>query len=540
MGEHEEGLDVMINKLLRVAVKRRWWLLVPTVVVGLLACGASTVIPNRYTSVATILVAHQQVPERYVTPNSTADLQEQLMLMRDEVLSRTQLLKIIDEFDLYPKARRRMAPEDLVELIRSDINLAPPEKAGEGKDLNSFKISFTATNPHMAQAVTLELTTLFTQGYEKSREEQSLGTTNFLDEQLQTAAADLKQQESRLRDFKMQYLGELPEQQQGNLANLAGLQAQLQNVMATITHARQQQAFNESLLSQYRNMAAEGITTPGGPAVLSPADTARAELNKLKNERADLLARYTDKYPDVVKLDEQIKEAEAALAAAEAAPAAPPKGSDPTTGGTGKESAKSPNSPQRDAAIAQLESQLEANRLEVQDGLREQKRIESRIAEYQARLNMTPVREQQLADILRGYDLSKKNYDDLQSKKTQSELASNLEVRQQGARFTLIDPPNLPVKPSGMDHTKISLGGLGAGLALGLALVFLLETIDHSLIDEKDLNRLFSFPLMVGMPALTTKAEGKRRLKIQIVEWFVGATLCLLVCATEFYIYRRG
>jgi polysaccharide chain length determinant protein (PEP-CTERM system associated) len=539
LGEQDEGLDVLVNKLLRVAVKRRWWVFVPTVVVGLGACAATRVIPNHYTSVATILVAHQQVPERYVTPNSTADLQEQLMLMRDEILSRTQLLKIIDEFGLYPKARKRLAPEELVEMIRSDINLAPPEKAGEAKDLNSFKISYTGNDPHMAQRVTLELTTLFTQGYEKSREEQSAGTTNFLDEHLQAAAEDLRRQEELQRDFKMKYLGELPEQQQANLANLAGLHAQLQNTMATISHAREQQAFNESLLAQYQNMAAEGIAPPG-TVVVSPTEAARQELAKLKNERAGLLARYTDKYPDVVKLDEQIKEAEATLATAQAAPAAPPKGPDPATGETGKDIAKTASSPERDAAIAQLQSQLQANKLEVQDGLKEQKQIESRIAEIQGRLNMTPVREEQLAAILRGYDLSKKNYDDLQSKKTQSELATSLEIRQQGSKFTVIDPPNLPVKPSGLDHMKISLGGLGAGLALGVAVVFLLEAKDHSLIDEKDLSRLFSFPLMVGMPALVTKAEGRRRSRLRMVEWFVGAALCMLVCATEFYVYRRG
>ena len=539
MAEQEEALDVMINKLLRVAAKRRWWLIAPTVVVALGACAVTKVVPNHYESVATILVAHQQVPERYVTPNSTANLQEQLILLRDEILSRTELLKIIDEFNLYPKARKRLAPEDLVELMRSDISIEPQEKGTEARELNSFKISYMGTNPHIAQEVAWKLTDLFTQEYKRSQEEQSAGTTKFLDEQLQAAAADLKQQEARVGNFKMQFLGELPEQQQGNVAILAGLHGQLDNAMAAVTRARQQEAYNESLLAQYKNMAAEGVPAPGTVSV-SPVDTAKAELARLKNERADLVARYTDKYPDVVKVDEEIKEAEAALAAAEAAPTAPPKGSDPTKGGTSQDSAKSANSPERDAAIAQLESQLEANRLEIQDGIKEQKQIEAQISEYQGRLNLTPVREEQLAEIQRGYDLSKKNYDDLLSKKTQSELATSLTLRQQGAQFRLIDPPSLPMKPSGADHVKIGLGGLGAGLALGVALVFFLETRDHSLIDEKELSRLFPFPLVVGLPALSTKAEDERRSRVQMLEWLVGVTLSLLVCMTEFYIYRRG
>ena len=219
MAEQDESLDVMIQKLLRVAIKRRWWLLVPTVVGALCACAAAIVLPNHYTSVATLLVAHQQVPERYVTPNSTGDIREQLLLMTDAILSRTQLLRIIDEFDLYPKDRKRSAPEDLVDLMRSDITIEPTAKGTDPKDLNSFTISFTSTDPHMAQEVTGKLTTLFTEEYLKSREEQSTGTTNFLDEQLQASAADLKQQESRLRDFKMRYLGQLPEQRAGKSCN---------------------------------------------------------------------------------------------------------------------------------------------------------------------------------------------------------------------------------------------------------------------------------------------------------------------------------
>ncbi len=532
MGEQDEGLDVMITKLLHVAIKRRWWLLVPTVVVALCACAVSTVLPNHYESVATILVAHQQVPERYVTPNSTSDIREQLLLMTDAILSRTELLRIIDEFGLYPKERKRLAPEELVEMIRKDISIQPTTKSFDPKDLDSFTISFTGTDPRVAQKVANKLTTLFTEEYSKSREEQSTDTTNFLDEQLQAAAADLKQQESRKRDFKMHYLGELPEQQQGNLEILTGLHAQLQNTMASINRARQEQVYLESLLSQYQDLAAAGVAGPGAVAV-SPAESIKAELARLRNERADLMARYTDKYPDVLKLDEQIKEAEAMLAVST-------KGAEPTKGETVKESAKSVNSPERDAATAQLKSKLEANRLEIQDAITEQKQIESRIAEYQSRLNMTPVREEQLAGILRDYDLSKKNYDDLLGKKTQSELATSLEIRQQGAQFRLIDPPSLPMKPSGADHVKISLSGLGAGLALGVALVFLLETKDHSLRDEEEMRGTFAFPLMIGIPILLSSIELRRRSRFKVLEWLVGTTLCLLVCATEFFIYRRG
>jgi len=438
----------------------------------------------------------------------------------------------MDEFDLFPKERKHLVPEQLVELMRSNIKVEPLQRGTETKDLNAFKISFTGGDPHSAQKVTNKLTTLFISESLQSREEQSTGTTDFLADQLEVAAAELKQQGSRVRDFKMRYLGELPEQQQGNLAILAGLHSQLQNAMVTLGRAREQQAYLQSLLSQYENMAAAGVPAPG-MMTASPTETIKAELTRLQDEKAGLLARYTAKYPDVMKIDEEIRETEALLAASTQA-AGPPKD------GTVRESSKSPRSSERDATTAQLKSQLEGNRLEIQNATEDAEQTRARIAEYQRRLNLTPVREQELADLLRDYDQSKQHYDDLLSKKTQSELATSLERHQQGQRFRIIDQPSLPMKPSSADHVKISLAGLAAGIAVGVALAFLAEIRDHSLRDEQELRRIFAFPLMIGVPMLLSKVEERRRSRVKALEWFAGAALCLLVCATEFYVYRRG
>jgi polysaccharide chain length determinant protein (PEP-CTERM system associated) len=501
-------------------------------VIALGACLTSLLLPDRYESEATILVERQQVPERYITANTTIDLREALLVTTDTILSRTQLLQIVDEFGLYPKERKHLVPEQLVELMRSNIKTEPLQRSAEGRDLNAFKISFTGANPHVAQAVTDKLTNLFINENNRSREEQSTGTTTFLTEQLETAAAELKRQEGRVRDFKMSFLGELPEQQQGNLAILAGLHAQLQNTMAALARAREQQVYLQSLISQYQDLVPAGDAAPG-TVIGSPTETTKAELTRLRNEKADLLARYTPNYPDVVKIDQQIKEMEALLAAAKEA-------SEPGKDGTVQEGSKPARTTERDTAIAQLKSQLEANRIEIQNAVADQNEIGARIAEYQRRLNLTPVREQQLADLLRGYNQSKQHYDDLLSKKTQSELATNLERRQQGQRFRIIDLPSLPSKPSNPVRVKISLAGLAAGIAVGLALAFFVETRDHSLRDEQELRRIFAFPLMLGVPILLSEVEEGRRSRAAVLEWLGGTALCLLICATEFYVWRRG
>jgi len=532
LAQQDENTDITLERMLEVVARRRWWVLAPTVVIALAAALVTFLLPKRYESEATILVEGQQVPERYVTANTTSDLREMLLIMTDSILSRTQLLQIIDEFGLYSQQRSRLSPEQLVDLMRSDITITPTEKGGDPKGLNAFKISFAADDAHSAQAVTDRLTALFIRENNESREEQSTGTTKFLADKLEEAAADLKQQDIRVRDFKMKNLGELPEQQQGNLAILTGLHTQLQNSMSALERAHEQQAYLQSLLSQYQDIAASGIPVAGS-TVANPVDTMRAQLTKLQNERAELLARYTEKYPDVVKIDEQIKETQALLAAASKASAS---GKDDTTPNASNQSKPT----ERDAAIAQLKSQLKANAIEIDNDLADQKAIQSRIEEYQSRLNLTPVREQQLADLQRNYDLSKRNYDGLLAKKTESELATSLIRRQQGERFRIIDQPSLPTKPSSPAHIKISLAGLVAGLGVGLGLAFFVEARDHSFRNEQELRRAFAFPLMLGVPLLLSKAEGRRQARLAAVEWLCGILMCVLVGAAEFYVYWRS
>jgi polysaccharide chain length determinant protein (PEP-CTERM system associated) len=530
--EQEVSLEQSLNKLLQVAIKRRWWILIPASVIALGACTISLMLPNRYESTATVLVQRQQVPEHLVSSNTTVDVREALLTMTDAIISQTQLLRIIDEFSLYPEEKKHLAPEQLVELMRRNIRIEPVKKLGEPDDLNTFTISFAAADPRKAQEVATKLTNLFIEESDRSREKQSEGTTNFLSGELQAAAVDLKQQESRVREFKMQNLGELPEQQGGNLAILAGLHTELQSDLATLARAREQQVYLQSLLSQYESMTPSEVAAPGsgGP---SPQETIKAELTRLRNERSDLLARYTPEYPDVVKVNEQIRETEALLAASTPVQKSPKEGTAP-------ENSKRAGTGETNAATAQVRSQLEANRLEIQNASEDAKQLQARIADYQGRLNLTPVREEQLSGLLRDYDQSKKHYDDLMNKKTQSELATSLEIRQQGQRFNIIDPPSLPRKPSNPEQVKISLAGLLLGIAVGAVLALLVDTRDHSLRDEQDLRSIFSFPLLLGVPMLLSKVDERRRSQMAVLEWLLGTALCLLICATEFYVYRRG
>ena len=532
MPEQEKSLEQSLQGLLHVVIRRRWWVIIGTSVIAVAACLASLLLPDLYESKATILVERQEVSDRYVTPTTDVDVREALLSMAEAIVSQTQLLRIVDEFNLYSQEKKGLAPEQVAELMRKHIKIEPLRKIGEPANLNIFTISFAGANPHEAHEVTTKLTNLFIEESDKSRGNQAKGTAEFLSGELDAAAKDLKEQESRVRAFKMQYLGELPQQQDGNLAILSGLHAELQNSMATLARAREQQAYLQSLLSQYENMSAGQVAASGSEGT-NFQDAIRADLTRLRKEKADLLSQYTAKYPDVVKVDEQIKETEALLVASMQAPKPVKEGSVP-------ENSKPVRTVESNATIAQVKSQLEANRLEIQNASEDAKQKEAQIADYQRRLNLTPVREAQMADLLRGYDPAKRYYDDLSGKKTQSELASGLEIRQQAQRFNIVDPPSMPMVPSNPQRVKIRLAGLGLGMVVGVALAFLVDFRNHSLRDEQELRTTFSFPLLLGIPMVLSKVDERRRSRRAVLEWLLGTTLCLLTCATEFYFYYRG
>jgi polysaccharide chain length determinant protein (PEP-CTERM system associated) len=401
--------------------------------------------------------------------------------------------------------------------MRRDIGIQPLESQSPQKDINSFKISFIADKPQLAQEVTSKLTSLFIEQNLVTREHQATTTTNFLREQLDATKSKLADAEEQVRSFKMQNLGELPEQQPGNLAILSGLQSQLQNAMTALSRAQEQREYLKSLTG-YRALTIEG-------------DVAR-----LKSERAALLTRYTPQYPAVLKINEKIAQTEALLRTLRDSPI-------PGAGKVQPEPLSSLGTDQDPSIALQLKSQLEANRMEIENMTGEEQKLKTAIEQYQRRLNQTPVREQQLAGILRNYEQLKLDYTDLLNKESQSRMAADLEKRQEGQQFRLVDQPSLPTVPSSPNRIKISLNGVAGGIGLGLALAFIVNLWDRSFRSEKELGRQFTFPIMVSVPLFLTPREQQVRAWKRNIQWVAGAGLALAVVAAElyeYYLYRHG
>jgi succinoglycan biosynthesis transport protein ExoP len=534
MPELEEGQTFTFSQILPLLRRQRWRILLTAWAITLATITGVCLLPNRYTSDATVLVIQQQVPERYVVSTTTTDVSQALQGMTQEVLSRARLLSIIDAVGLYTTERNHLAPEQLLERMRRDIEILPLESGTEKRNVNSFRISFVADNAQRAQEVTGRLTSLFIQENVDMRKHQATVTTDFLEERMEAVKRQLVAQEAVVQSFKMQHLGDLPEQQQGNVQILASLSAQLQNTMAALSRAQEQKVYLDSLLRGYQDLGANDTPMAGGSSVVATASPTAAQdqaLSRLRTERNALLSTYTANHPDVVKKDAEIAKAEGLLAQAQTLRTSEPQ----KTGSPAVLSSRTENAP-----TAQIKSQLEANRVERENLTEDANKLKEEIARYQDRLNATPVREQQLAGMLRDYELLKLNYADLLKKQQESGLAVSLEEHEEGQQFRLVDPPSLPTIPSSPKRLKISLGGAAVGAVLAFALAFFVESTRRSFYSEKPLRERIKVPLVVALPVLLTPTEQRRRTWTKTFEWFAGSALVLIVLVAEFYVYRHG
>jgi polysaccharide chain length determinant protein (PEP-CTERM system associated) len=516
---------------LGIVRRRHMQFLVPLLLGWALVWGASWILPSRYRSGTLILVEQPTMPKDYVTPNVNDDLQDRLRSITQQILSRTRLLHIIDQLNLYSDSNGRLTADDKVERMRKDIGEIELVRDGEGR-VSSFYVSYSSHDPRLAQQVTSELTNLFISENLEVRQQQSEDTTKFLEGQLETARKTLSDQEEKIRNFKGQHVGELPAQVGSNLQILAGMQGQLQTEEDALNTAKQQRVYLETLVNQYRSLQGPAKAGDGAPMGLPAIDQ---ELEKLRAQLADLSAHYTDRHPDVRKVKEQIAKTEKMREQIVAGLNAKASDPNPAPATPDVSEVKDPSSP-----TVQLQGQLQANRVEIANRERSIAELQSKVTDYQARLNQEPVREQQLSDLTRGYEQSKANYDELLKKKNESAMATSMELLQQGERFRIIDPPSLPLKPDFPNRLKFCVIGLGLGLALGTVVAGAFEMLDDRIYDEKEMQKLLPVPVISEIPTLAAaqdEYEERRRLWLG---WATAAAVSAAILLGSALSYFRG
>lgn len=505
--------------LARIASRRKWTILLPFVIIALGTVIVAHYLPNRYRSETLILVVPQQVPESYVRSTITSRIEDRLQSISQQILSRTRLERIINDFNLYPKERATGIMEDVVERMRSrDIKV-------ETLKGDAFRVSYIGDNPITVMKVTDRLASHFIDENLRDRELLAEGTNQFLTVQLDDARRRLIEQEKKLEAYRLQHSGELPTQAAGNLQQVQNIQMQIQAVVESLNREVDRKLILERALADFKSTSAQTMIAASAASNASndsgSEQPVSVQLAIAQKSLADLQLRLTPEHPDVIRLKrriaglEQRAEAEALIS-----PLSP-------------ESA-APSTPaqmlQRNRERA-LQLELESVDRQISAKRAEEQRLRRLGAGYQARLEAVPARETDLAELMRDYDTTQKLYADLLSKSEESRISANLERRQIGEQFKILDPARPAEKPFSPDRLRINLFGAFGGLFAGLALAGFLEYKDASFRTQDDVSSVLSLPVLAQIPHIITPAEERQLARRRLMVFATVVVSCVVVTA---------
>jgi polysaccharide chain length determinant protein (PEP-CTERM system associated) len=386
--------------------------------------------------------------------------------------------------------------DDRIDMMRKNIGIAPIQsEIARTNGLPGFYIRFKANDARTAQLVCGEIQSLFVSENLSDRTAAAAGTTDFLKGQLADAKAKLDEQDARLAKFQQTYMGKLPGAETSNINMLTTLNTQLDAATQALSRMEQDKGYAESILAmQIQNQGTQAPEHSG----LAP-QAQQLELQQLLAQEADLTARYTEDYPDVVTVRRKIKELRQKMAEAPATPAAA--------------SAPTPK-PTDSLGVQQLRAQIHAMEQGIAQKKRDQAEIQAQLRTYQERVAASPEVEEEYKSITRDNQTAQAFYDDLLNKMNQSKMATDLEKRQQGEQFRVMDEPNLPESPSFPKRPVFVGGGFALGLALGLLIVALLEYLDTAVRTERDIWAFTKLPTLgiIGFNGEPEPVSMKRRL----------------------------
>lgn len=505
------GKTLNPEDLLAIAWRRRWVLVFPPLLIAIASFAVSGILPKQYRSETLIRVVPQRVPESYVRSTVRTRIEERLPSIGQQILSRTQLERVMLDLNLYPEERRTNGIDAVLDQMRADVtvDLVQPE---------SFRVSYVASDPQIAQMVTERLASFFIQENLRDREAFAEATSGFLEAQLEDARRRLVEQEKKLEAYRLRYTGELPSQLESNLQVLNNTEMQVQATVESINRDRDRRLVLERLAQELeRDDQAEGSRAadprPDAPGSQMPGASLDAPLHAARASLLALQARLTPEHPDVLAAMRAVRDLEAqAEEAAQRAPAARPRA--PTPADIARVNRR------RDvrAEIENLDRQLANKQAEEQ-------RLRRTIALSHRRVEAAPTRESELIALTRDYDTLKGVYTSLLSKKEEAKISENLERREIGEQFKIIDSAQIRQKPFRPDRVQLTLFGLLAGVLLGVGLTALLEHLDATFRTDEDVMSTLALPVLAMIPTMT--APGNRHERAR--QWlFVFGTAAAL------------
>jgi polysaccharide chain length determinant protein (PEP-CTERM system associated) len=499
--------------ILGILKRRIWFLLVPFAVVAATTAAVTRKLPDLYRSETLILVVPQRVPENYVKATVTTRIEDRLQSISQQILSRTNLERIVQDFNLYPQERKTGIMEDIIDQMRTrDISVDIVKG-------DAFKVSYVGRDPRTVMKVADRLSSLFIEENLRDREVLAEGTDQFLEAQLEDARRRLADQEHKLEEYRKQYAGQLPSQMEANLQVIQGTGAQIQQLSESLNRDLDRRLVVQRELNDLNAIPVAIATAADGTESGQPA-TAAQQLASAEAALAQLELKETPEHPDIKRMKRVISDLKAkadqeALAAPVTPEAAPRR---PT----------SPAEVARQNKISDLKAELEQLDRQIAFKQQEDKQLRGTVASYQQRVEAAPTRESELTALTRDYATTQTAYQTLLAKKEDSKIAANLERRQIGEQFKLLDPARVAEKPFSPNRPMLNMIGLAAGFAIGVALVALFEYRDRSFRTEEEILALLRVNVLAVVPYMQSEKERKVRFLRQVA---VGCSLGFVVVA---------
>ncbi|MGI6657100.1 MAG: GumC family protein [Desulfobulbus sp.] len=470
---------------------KRWRLIAVSLLVGItLGLILYFQNPKVYQASALLSYEEQQINPTKMDPEQGRNrLRESLATLQELVTSRSSLEKVILQFSLYPEARKTLPIEDVIEMMRRQIGIQASKRGG------TFSVSFQGQDPGTVMKVTNALASLFIEENLRYREERATETSRYTETELAAAKKVVDAKEQEMRDFKLKFFNEMPEQRESNLAQLQTLIQQNQGIQNSIQELeRTKVMLQEQLGIQQRLLAArQQAAGTGAPVVETDAD----RLLRMRSHLAGLQARYTDKHPEIRRIQQQIAQLEQKMRAR----------GESVGGGSGSKDASTLSAT---LAGQQVQAQLTQIDLNIRQLRQEQATIPPQIAKYQAWIEAAPVREAEWSSLTRDHGELRRYYDSLVAQNLQARSAENLERNQKGSKFKIVDPARLPEKPFKPNFMRIL--AVAVALSLGLSVVFLLamDYIDTSFKDADEVEDVVGVPVICAIPLLEKPEENRK------------------------------